>query len=69
MSMKQTSLMSRYEKTAKYHDRVAKREWARAKNTDEGYHYGRAREHYRRASENRAKAKAIRDELIKKGDF
>lgn len=69
MAMKKTSLMSRYEKTAEYHERVAKREWARAKNTDDGYHYGRAREHYRRAAENRSKASAIRDELMKNGDL
>lgn len=53
--------MKRYLSTAKYHDMVAKREWAYAKNTDDGYHYGRAREHYRRAAENRAKAEALKN--------
>ncbi|WP_303816701.1 hypothetical protein [Selenomonas ruminantium] len=61
MPQKESTLILRYESTAKYHDKVAKREWAYAKNTDDGYHYGRAREHYRRAAENRAKAEALKN--------
>ena len=69
MSQKKSSLMKRYLSTAEYHDRVAKREWAYAKNTDDGYHFEKAREHYHRKAENLAKAEAIRKELIKTGEL
>ena len=69
MPQKKSSLMKRYISTAEYHDKVAKREWAYAKNTDDGYHYERSRDHYRRRDENLTKAEAIRKELAKKGEI
>lgn len=69
MSQGKSSLMKRYQSTALYHERKAKRAWALAKNEpNEGYQYERARDHYRRAAENRAKAAAIKIELEKKGN-
>lgn len=65
MAQNKDSLMKRYISTAEYHDRVAKREWAYAKNTYDGYHYEKSRDHYRRRDENRAKAETIRKELAK----
>ena len=56
--------MKRYQSTALYHERKARRAWALAKNNpNEGYQFERARDHYRRAAVCRAKAAAISTEL------
>ncbi|WP_029199992.1 hypothetical protein [Oribacterium sp. NK2B42] len=53
--------ISRLEKTAKYHDTKARREWAYAKNDLGDEHYGRAKDHFKQAKELIERAKRLKE--------
>lgn len=56
MIMDKSTLKKRYESTAETFQKKGNREWAQAKNGDDGCHYQKARDAYARAKRNREKA-------------
>ncbi len=56
--------IKRMESLANTKEKHGKKEWAKAKNGEEGYHYGNARKDFAKAKELRAKADGLKNKSM-----
>ncbi|MCR5347520.1 MAG: hypothetical protein K6E38_07060 [Fretibacterium sp.] len=62
MPVSRETLIKRFESAAETWERKGKRNWAYAKNGKGDFHYGIAKEAFKRAERNRKKAEALKNE-------
>ena len=62
MPAKKETLIKRYESTAETYEKKGNREYAYAKNGLGDEHYGKAKNAYNKAKQNRDKANRLKDE-------